>query len=270
MLYNKIPQILGGSALAGFGLSFGRDVYRSSKKNAGPIILVIIAVVTVFLPRQAIILLVRNYRSKSETYMYRIGAAIMYISIAPISFLCITFFVYILFLFPFLLPSTDLSNKVIPPLITILYGNPISEYLLFTWVAIIDESTFSTSVDQELRMQLARGGDDDLKFVWSSVVAGLIFFLLLVSGYQAGKRHRKIREAAWAAERHNKAFLSSVGLEELANEQFRDSEGTLYRLENEFKDRIELFAIGRRNRRGYLHFDETGKFTKWSGLVALK
>lgn len=267
MLYNKIPQIIGGSALAGFGLSFGRDVYRSAKKSAGAILLVIIAVVMIFLPRQSVILLVRNYRSNAEAFLYRIGAVVMYVAIAPISFFILSYFLSLIFLIPFLFPSIDTTNKVLPLIITTLYANPISEYLFLTWVVTVDGLG---SMAESMRTDLEDGGNENLRWAWGMSLAGPVFLLLLISGYRAGKRHRKIREAAWAAERHNKAFLSSVGLQELANEQFKDSEGNLYRLENEFEDRIELFAIGRRNRRGYLHFDETGKFTEWSGLVTLK
>ena len=90
-----------------------------------------------------------------------------------------------------------------------------------------------------------------------------------------GIKHRKKRRLAWEAETHNSTFLEEHGLETVdvddkGNLRLRDNvNGIGYRLSDDLNiaGELEFMALGRRNKRGYIQYDETGKFTSWSGLV---
>ena len=83
---------------------------------------------------------------------------------------------------------------------------------------------------------------------------------------------------AWEAEEYNEHFLDEHGLEvidadEKGNLRLRDySENIGYRLMDdlEIAGELEFMALGKRNKRGYMHYDDTGKYTDWSGLVDVR
>ena len=89
----------------------------------------------------------------------------------------------------------------------------------------------------------------------------------MVSGLIFGLSQRKKRRVAWDTEKSNIQFFEDHGIEELDNEHLRDSEGNRYKLKNVFKDELEFQAEGRRGKRGYITFDENGKYISWSGLA---
>lgn len=94
-------------------------------------------------------------------------------------------------------------------------------------------------------------------------------------GALVGIRHRSKRALAWEAEEHNAAFLEGHGLQvtdtdEKGNMRLRDiNTNTGYRLMEvlDVTGELEFMALGRRNKRAYIHYDDTGKFTDWTGLV---
>ena len=106
-------------------------------------------------------------------------------------------------------------------------------------------------------------------------IAQITLFLL---GALVGMRHRGRRRLAWEAETHNEAFLSEQGLEVVGGEdddglRLRDhAQGVGYRLMDNLTvaGELEFMALGRRNKRGYMHYDETGKYTAWSGLSEIR
>lgn len=66
------PAIVAGSALAGFGLSLGRDVYKKAKRY-WPILLILICLAGVYF---AGLWLFNNYRTPAGSILKKIGALI--------------------------------------------------------------------------------------------------------------------------------------------------------------------------------------------------
>ena len=193
------PSIVAGSALAGFGLAFGRDVYKQTKKN-WHIAAILACLVGVFFSGMW---LFRNYRTPGNSLFKKLGALIVLIGSCSA----------ILFAAQFLL---------IPP----------------PWVIILQ----------------------------------VVLFLI---GAAFGISHRKRRRLAWEAEDHNEDFLEAHNLEvidvdEKGNLRLRDhDEGIGYRMmvDLDITGELEFMALGKRNKRGYLEYDRSGKYTHWSGLA---
>ena len=93
--------------------------------------------------------------------------------------------------------------------------------------------------------------------------------LLVLAGCLTGYFQSKKRRLAWEAEAHNVSFFDENGLEQLDDNNLRDIEGNRFRLKNMFANEIEFIAEGRRSKRAYIKYDETGKYTEWSGLVSI-
>lgn len=193
------PSIVAGSALAGFGLAFGRDVYRQTKKN-WPIVAILACLVGVFF---SAMWLFRNYRAPADILLKKFGALITLI----VSFSAILF-------------------------VGAFFGIPPE------WIIILQVALF--------------------------LVGGAI-----------GISHRKRRRLAWEAEDHNEEFLETHNLEvidvdEKGNIRLRDhDDGIGYRMieDLDIVGELEFMALGKRNKRGYLEYDDTGKYRHWSGLA---
>lgn len=220
------PSIVAGSALAGFGLSFGRDVYKKAKKN-WPILLVFACLVGVYFSG---LWLFRNYRTPFDTIIKRTGAILalivssvgVYVGAA---FIAVTFLPVMAFV-----PTDTVDSLTFDPMILLDFP------LLWIFIAQIG---------------------------------------LFVMGAVMGIRHRERRRLAWEAEEHNEHFLDYHGLEvidvdEKGNLRLRDhNENIGYRLMDDLEvtGELEFMALGKRNKRGYIHYDSTGKYTHWSGLA---
>ena len=93
-----------------------------------------------------------------------------------------------------------------------------------------------------------------------------------------GVKHRIKRTAAWEAEDHNNAFMEAHGLQvtdtdDKGNLRIREiATNAGYRLMENLNvtGEMEFMALGRRNKRAYIQYDETGKFVHWTGMVAVK
>ena len=72
-LIRHAPSIIAGSALAGFGLSFGRDAYRKAKEK-WPLVVILVCLVGVFF---ASMWLFRNYRTATGSLFKTLGALII-------------------------------------------------------------------------------------------------------------------------------------------------------------------------------------------------
>ena len=80
---------------------------------------------------------------------------------------------------------------------------------------------------------------------------------------------------AWEAEDHNNTFMEAHGLQVVdtdddGNLRIRElATNTGYRLVEtlDVTGEMEFTALGRRNKRAYIQYDEAGKFTHWTGLV---
>lgn len=100
-------------------------------------------------------------------------------------------------------------------------------------------------------------------------ISFLIQNIMVFIGFLVGFSQRKKRRQAWQAIKHNAAFLNKHGLRELGENKLYDSDRNIYRLKNQFHDTMEFIAEGRRNKRGYIKYDRTGKYIDWSGMVSI-
>lgn len=257
-LAKAIPKVIAGSAMAGIGLSLGRDIYKSSKNNNGLIFAVIFLVLSVWLYIQSWTWLFRNYKTTAGSIFARVFSL-------PTLLLGAIFTAFSLAIVGGLLGSIFISEESQQPLMIYTIAYWLSENIILPLINSIywlfgregAEQLITPQADQSTRDQLAA----------SFAVFGIVLFPYI--GIKRGLKQRKAREQAWEAELHNMLFMNEIGLQEVGDKQFVDEEGNRYRLENELRNMIELFPLGRRNRRAYLEFDETGKFTNWTGIVKI-
>ena len=209
------PKIVAGSALAGFGLAFGRDVYRKTKKNlllVAAFALVTFAFYGLFV---CCVWIGRNYESWAGSIFRKLGAVAALAVCFGISLYLIVFLDGVI-----VEASQGAENATVPERLSPIFFGGIALQILL-------------------------------------ISSGLIF----------GLTQRKKRRVAWDTEKSNIQFFKDHGIEELDDEHFRDSEGNRYKLKNVFKDELEFQAEGRRGKRGYITFDENGKYISWSGLA---
>lgn len=213
-LVRHAPAIIAGSALAGFGLSFGRDAYRKAKEK-WPLVVILLCLAGVFF---ASMWLFRNYRTAAGSIFKKLGALIVLVGLGVV-------FHYVLAVaLPAMLVEAEQAGIIVEN--ALLYG-----------------------------------------FAFYGV--------LFLVGALVGIRHRRKRRLAWDAETHNAVFLDEQGLEAVnaddkGNLRLRDIvNGIGYRLSNDLSGtgELEFMALGKRNKRGYIRYDEAGRFVSWSGLV---
>lgn len=227
------PAIVAGSALSGFGLSLGRDVYKASKKNFLYVI-IFAAIVFSFVGNYvAGVWLARNYRTLWNSFLRKLSAVVIYIVSAPVAYFTG------LFIGAISLDFAGYRSDGRSDIASVLEGTAPWSVLLETQNLI------------ELSILL------------------LMSNLLFVCGLAVGFLQRRARRRAWKAEQANIAFLAENSLTALDDENIVDAEGIRYNLKNTFNDRIEWMAVGRRNKRAYMHFNDSGRYTSWSGLVSI-
>ena len=226
------PAIVAGSALSGFGLSFGRDVYRKAKQY-WPIMVILVCLAGTYFSG---VWLLRNYRTLTGTVLKKFGALIV------LSASCVGVAV-----------CAVIMSVAFPPIWAVMHNLPEFPFLS----------------DFQLSGELVPS-----QLLWISVMQGALFMV----GAVVGICHRKRRSQAWEAEDHNERFLAEHDLEvidadEEGNIRIRDhSQEIGYRMSEDlaFSSELEFVALGRRNKRGYMQYDDTGKYLNWSGLVNVR
>ena len=239
-----------------FGFSLGRDVYSAGKKTAQKtafgIVLLFFAAISLVATFFCAQFLSRNYRTIPEMLAWRLGAMLALVAALVIGF------------FPLGTIFSIIADVAGP---TLGYDPSIS-------IRAIPSTflQFETGIEHVYRIALGIDGpiaryqyEDEGLSVSMKWIAILFVFLL---GLEKGFVQRKKRRLAWDAERHNETFMRNAGLTEVADGIIVDSEGNRFRFESATPGRMELFAIGRRNKRGYLLHDENGKISEWTGLVS--
>ena len=215
------PAIIAGSALTGFGLAFGRDVYKKAKDKWLWVIILMLCFIGVFF---AGIWLFRNYQTFLGTIVKKLGAFIVLVVSCVGINLAAAILIGIL--------SPDSLRTDDPTLYGIFLEPPM---------------------------------------LWIVIVQGMCF----LSGAIVGIRHRRKRTQAWAAEKHNEAFLEEHGLQvtdtdEDGNLRIRDTRSNTGYLMTENLDvsrELEFAGLGRSHDYAYIQYDATGKFIEWSGPV---
>ena len=78
-LLHLAPKIVAGSALAGFGLAFGRDVYRKTKKNMVLVVVLAVLAFTLYGLFISSVWISRNYRTWAGSIVKRLGALVAFV-----------------------------------------------------------------------------------------------------------------------------------------------------------------------------------------------
>jgi len=252
---SNVARQIAGAAVSSFGFSLGRDIYKGTKKTKenGGFFIAIFAIVAFCLAGAFFsgLWFFRNYRDANTGFFARLGALTVFaltvvVGIVPLFFAAsVADYPWIKSQFPvgFVLPH-------------VFYE--LEYYARMPWEILLpgtEKSSITVPYGQPFDVQHV------IAFKWG------VTLLLVGLGALVGIGQRPARSAFWKTERKNQEFLSSVGLTDRPEGQMADADGNVYRIQSQSRDRIELFAIGRRNKRGYIGLDGNGCMTSWSGLV---
>lgn len=241
---NKIVKdsckLFGGSAVAGMGFSFGRDVYKKIKKNFYFWAFLIISIFGIY---TAGVWISRNYKSIWGSIGYRILA----LGIGVPSFAILSG-ISLVFLMVLIAPESS--------------GNT-SESTTDTEqeVALVTPNTAGSlsnvSSEDELYALIAAN------VVIFGLPTSILGIGLLVGFFQRGKRAR-----VWKAEEANEIFMLEHSLKEHEDGTIEDSsEGQNYRVDHMGKERITLMPLGKRGKRAYIEIGDDGIYKRFTGLV---
>lgn len=252
---SSIPATIAGAAVMSFGFSLGRDLYsggkKAVKKSSFAIFMVLFTVVSLVATYLCAQYIARNYKTLSEIILWRLGSSITLCFFLIIGFLPVG--VLFSLLSDLVGPLLGYTNKIE------IHSIPRLFFLLETTI----EKTYQLILGMSGSIERYQFADDGLS-VSLRWIATLAVFAL---GFARGLGQRKARRLAWEAQSYNEKFMQDAGLAETGNGEVLDSAGQRYRVENANTERMELFAIGRRNKRGYLYYDQNGKISNWTGLV---
>lgn len=240
-LIKSSAKILGGSAIAGFGLSFGRDVYKTSKKNLKKFGWLLLVAVILGGTYTGGVWLARNYETIWGSIFKRIGALLFlipcFLVLMPISF------------FAFDLVSEVKNGSTAQEIMQPEAANDL-----------IDESGASVAKNIE-----------DFGFTDMQLLAPAFYLPggIMLIGMIAGSFQRNKRRVVWEAEHANEQFMTVQGLTEHEDGTIEEeSTGQHYRIDYVGDRRITLFPIGRRGKRAYINIDPDGKYSEFTGLMS--
>ena len=225
------PQLLAGSAVAGVGFAFGHDIYRATKKHWVPVLILVALTSCLYGLFVSSVWMARNYRTRLGSIGKRLAAFSLFV-------VCYFVLLYVsVFLIEIASGTTETAGTTIV--------NP-------------------TTLWETHAGSLADGSPMSIGFAVQNAVA--------VGGLILGVIQRRKRRLLWQAEEANATFLVDHGLQQLDEKNMRDSEGNHFELANQFSriNEIEFIAVRQAGKGGYLCYDETGKYTAWSGLVPIR
>ena len=240
-LIKSSAKILGGSAIAGFGLSFGRDVYKTSKKNLKKIGWLLLLAVILGGTYTGGVWLARNYETIWGSIFKRIGA--------------------LLFLIPCFLVLMPISFFAFELVSEVKNGSTTQETMQAEAAnELIDESGASAAKSIE---------DFDLSDIKLLAPAFYLPGGIMLIGMIAGSFQRNKRRLVWEAEHANEDFMATQGLIEHEDGTIEEqTTGQHYRIDYVGDRRITLFPIGRRGKRAYINIDTDGKYSEFTGLIS--
>lgn len=251
----RIPTMLAGSAMTAFGFGVGKDAYRAAKKSIVHILGFFLIGGVVLISRQSMVWFFRNYRSVIDGIVVRAFSLVAFLfgSVITWGFFALIIDAFLLDLMP---------EKARQPI--------LASYWFFEAIIIGVLAQADQIFDVSMSAGIVTDSGLDIMERTRLIIAssGLCLAGLIVNGVSVGIKDRGKRRIAWRAEEHNKKFLEEQGLVEVSEGQFKDREGNAFRLENVYPGIIGLFAVRRRNKRGYISFDADGVFYKWTGLVS--
>ncbi|WP_193090524.1 hypothetical protein [Advenella sp. FME57] len=232
---NDIPATIAGSAMAGFGFSLGRDTYKRTKKaskdGAFALFLIGMVIVGLMLTQYSMMWFFRNYQSFVAMILMRVVALISYTAGIAIS--------------------------------------GIFFWMIGFWIGelLFDKPNGFIEMLSGLAGPAFQASDPPSQF--ATIFAFGILVFLTVSGVITGVKQRAARLKAWAAEEHNRQFMKEHQLFETKEGYISDPEGNIFEEKFRDSDSVMFLAKGRRNKRALLKFDESGKFTVWTGMLSI-
>lgn len=240
-LLKSSARILGGSAIAGIGFSFGRDVYRNAKKpdTKNAIIAALIFVGAILGAYIGGVWLARNYQTIWGSTFKRIAGVIILVPSFAILLIVGSWFTGA----PSASVESDVETKV--------------EFAEIEKTPETEGSVSSASADVESPSSMFSVGSYFFP-------CGVLLVGLVAGGFQRSKR-----KTVWAAELANEQFMKDKGLIEHEDGTIEDeSTGQHYRVDHVGTRRITLFPIGRRGKRAYIKIEEGGKYSEFTGIIA--
>lgn len=250
-------KIFGGSAVAGMGFSFGRDIYIKIKKNVGLLIISFFLLCPIVGAVSGGLWLARNYSGFFKSIGMRILALLVLIPSGFILLLCN------IVAFEVLNHNPSQANEEIK------IQRPISEEELATAPKAIvvepDPANGDRGIHQieKNRSELATSQNPFSRIQNYSLPAFFISFGLLKGFFQRGRRKR-----VWEAESSNMDFMSKHGLKELEDGTIEDVQNAqIYRVDHCGSERITLFPLGKRGKRAYIKIQNDGKYYEFTGIV---
>jgi hypothetical protein len=241
-LIKSSAKILGGSAIAGIGFSFGRDIYKKAKNPdlRVPIIITIILLSSVVGTYSGGVWLARNYPSAWGSIFKRIGAALV----------IIPSFMLLLFIGSLFTNTTSTAQS--------------------TDTQTPHESSDPRILSQQDETHHSQANNPAQTSISFPIGAYYLPSGLLLIGIAAGTSQRKKRTTTWEIEEANEAFMKNNGLIEHEDETIEDeATGQHYRIDHLGSRRITLFPIGKRGKRAYINIDDSGRYTDYTGVTSI-
>ena len=230
-LIRLAPQLLAGSAVAGVGFAFGRDIYRATKKHWVPVLILVALTSCLYGLFVSSVWMARNYRTRLGSIGKRLAAFSLFV-------VCYSVLFYVsVFLVEIASGTTGTAGTAIV--------NP-------------------TALWETHAGSLTDGSPLSIGFAVQNAVAVGGFIL----GFIQRRKRRLLWQveeanAAFLAD-HGLQQLDKNNIRdsegnrfELANQFSRINE-------------IEFIAVGQAGNGGYLCYDGIGKYSAWSGLVPIR
>jgi hypothetical protein len=250
-LIKKSSKIIGGTALAGFGFSFGRNIYRAGKKNIGKIAIFLTALFAILGVYTGGLYLARNYRTLLGSIGMRIAGVIILLPSVVITTFTLWFIAIVIAAFqPY---QFNLNTRY-------LYIHPTH-----------DEQMVRLPSNEQANPFPIRLEDGRLVFGSTQIFVGASATALIVLiGFAAGMGQRATRAKIWKIEEENLEFLDRHKLSETkTGKLFNESENLTFRIEDMDTNRITLFPEGKRGKRAYIKMDEDGRYVEYTSIVKI-
>jgi len=250
-------KIFGGSAIAGMGFAFGRDVYNKIKKNRGRLLITFFLLCPFVGAVAGGLWLARNHSGLFKSIGMRILALLVLIPSAFILLLCN------IVAFEVLNHNPKQAN------LEITTQRPITEEDFTTAPKAIvvepnPENDFESIHKSEGNKSVPATNQNQFLRIQNYGLPGFFVGLGLIKGFsQRGRRKR-----VWEAERFNMDFMLKHGLKELEDGTIEDVQNTqIYRVDHCGSDRVTLFPLGKRGKRAYIKIDNVGKYYEFTGVI---
>ena len=242
------------SAVSGFGLSFGRDIYRKTVKHKWKILAVIIFLVSIGIVFYLGVWIARNQKN----FFYSLFSKVISIALLPlfgaIASICLAVIS--------MAPDLFLGGQSQPYVLSL--SNNFRELNILVFGFVIDALNFLDLTN------IIQFFDEGLKLQSSYFfLTNFLVICIFVLGILRGLSQRSKRNLSWKVEKHNEKFLETNGITEIGDNKYRDSDHQEYRFEKFSGNTIELFPEGTRGKRGYIRFNEQGFFNDWSGMITV-